>query len=1072
MEYDPEKFIKTRCAPLIAVTIDPGVERLAKLCGFSMIDLLQVVGRDSDDPIRFVEISSIKQGNFEDCLKIIEEDMNDYSKSFISPDFERDGTTQPATAPFPKIMPPKLPHKYLREHNPPWYDTMFCRLLDSMQYADFNFSDLPAAFMNVVIAGEKPKTSAEFRSTIVLPKWMREFTLQIPTICLVVNDSLVSKEEAVNTSFISGYTLVLKYSIRSRKVNTAPTLSRDYLVNFFGMHRDAVNSPNLGNFISEIDLTKAQTIVKDINNKMLRPNIDIASRALQVEIDNNNKLSSTIKGWFAKAPVQRITNHLSLMWKRVIYLQHAAYALSLGKIQEANRDFRAYGAGYEYNEPQSLKMRVYFYTALTGMINNQNGYVQFAGQMADFMREIGQVTCNRTFLLIPMLTIEIHAHVKNFLSAITICERLIEKVGYHWRKTPKERAMVMAILYDRLSSLKDNKSSLLHLVSAAQFYKECGFEGHVIREMIWLSQALPLETWHLLHQKTRLDEAVLLSSSFGQHIRSLVICKELLDQPTLHRQLQCQVINQFWDPFKIPELQEEINNLSLQLNNLVQVKKIQVIDPSLSTFFGYQKADFNQMVKDFDNWFESRVMNSSSISFEELWDDKIKIDKKITIACDSEVTIRISVIKPYAFSVHLNRASLNAKFEGHEAPQFEIESIENIDIDKSIDIDFKFIPRSQGKFIINKFEKNYWGYVNTSSHCGPLTFTAIHGFPQVKLHLIDFPETVSTYNCIYYSFLIENIGQAPIKSLRFAFDNTSHIVYEGKIHTINDISVIHVTEEIEEGGNYEIPLVLRVPNVRTMKIRYFIDIAGNKCAYYLQDLKVKRSISVNVKTSKAMSNSSCQIHKLEVTALNEGISIDGVCNANGQYMELFDNERTTSAIKKGDKRTVLFKSTHVSDKKVDEWRTSRFDKSKIGYFILFNDGISKCLSQYDIYTNLIPQSSMFKINIETNVTTKPGSIIKCELVYEGPEMDPLYLEPLPLILRGNVVSSIAGCRWIGKTRVILSKENTYKATLSFIALEQGIYLIKGFNMAVNKSFSDARPIEVSQNIAISFSTQD
>jgi hypothetical protein len=68
---------------------------------------------------------------------------------------------------------------------------MTTRLLASLQFSDFDFTDLPACVVYASATGCPSKRADEVRRYLSWPQWMHEFVLDIPIVKVVVYDGLI-----------------------------------------------------------------------------------------------------------------------------------------------------------------------------------------------------------------------------------------------------------------------------------------------------------------------------------------------------------------------------------------------------------------------------------------------------------------------------------------------------------------------------------------------------------------------------------------------------------------------------------------------------------------------------------------------------------------------------------------------------------------------------------------------------------------------------------------------------------------------------------------------------------------
>ncbi|OHT04242.1 hypothetical protein TRFO_28285 [Tritrichomonas foetus] len=1085
---DPKKYVKRRYSPLFVTVVEDDVDSLCQFCGLTFNQYFAAVANQCDPTVRVIDASAVQQEHQEIYFAHVSNDTTIYSQSFIFQEYEDKDATIPQLSPKPGRFPNAFHYPSPLSMKPPWYMTMVENLLQSMQFSDFDFCDLPACIVYVTLScsNNPTKKIEEVRKSINFPEWMQEFVNEIPIVRIVVYDGLlVSKPPADCNAPRGAFSQVIPLCFRTRRHGSPGEIDPVTLRNLFKYDEKLMEHPQFCGFLSDSDLDNCKQVIKSIYQVAVS-NIEQTLRTHQYEIENSKQLSNRVKGWFSKKAPDRLTDFKQVPWRKVIVLKVAALELLLGRYESARKNYKLFNSSIHDGRFQELRV-FSLYMAAMASVMLPDGTRMFREVMDDVMSNIQAARSIRFLIMAPAIAIEFFDYLMRPEISLYMCRMAITKINILWTGNQTIKSLFLGMFFERLAGLmKDQRHSMLQTSRAANFYKQANQVPHALRCYIWLARTLPRESWVLLYQDVWLEKAAALCQ-LQQWQRALNDCKNLLALPDLDLRLHERVISQFWTPFNDSTLDKSL--LHTNINSLLEVKSLTMTDKTHPSYWGLPEEEFEHLIKDFDEYVRHTMSRTTSVSFDSWYDEEDKYRKANTIrtvAVGTQIILTIALYNRYKFSVHLDRAILNAKYEGTSINEkhFEMETVVRKDIAgftrKTTSVNFKFVPLSEGKYIVDSFTKNYWGYVDTVVDCGPLEFNAIKDLPTLKMEIYDFPEEAIESQCYEFSINVTNIGNALVHDFLILFDNKGTITGDYKITNLESVSFITIHHELNPMESHLVDLVLWVKSAANTTYHFCAASNGLRCAFDMKKLKIIPSSKFESTFCKKADDTDNMIFHCNFTSLIDGLEIIGAIDHNSRYLKLIGLDEENRKLNKDESVSFAGYSSDSTGETAESWRSQMINNQSLAIIYQLPD--HGLYAQTTLPLTTKRNTYRFKLEVANQITIPTDSKVSCRIsLLDRPNDAPLIIEPHPFVfinhvheildekkkqVTEDVSSKIKGCRWFGVTRKVLNKENNFSAELFFDPKISGVYNIP--SVKVSNSFKFDRPslIPLSQNVRI------
>jgi hypothetical protein len=426
--------------------------------------------------------------------------------------------------------------------------------------------------------------------------------------------------------------------------------------------------------------------------------------------------------------------------------------------------------------------------------------------------------------------------------------------------------------------------------------------------------------------------------------------------------------------------------------------------------------------------------------------------------------------------VHLDRAILCANYEGDDdvIPAYRIEEA----TDKGIPgdstaityISFQFLPLAVGRFVIDAFEKNYWGYVNTKIACGPLVFNAIAAYPKVTMEIFNYPDSPLAYQCEHIDVKIKITGDSPLRGVVLVFDHPEAFVCElPNVIYLEGITLVQHLEPVWPNAEVVIPLVFRAGDPGIVFFHFFAAVVGVRCAFLLKKATITEAAHFEAKpVAKINDTSNIACHVSVHSAVN-GLELLGVINRSNCFLKTVAFNRGT-ILSAGQKHAIVAFTADNTDETTESWRSALLGKRALALLYRVPN------VSFPLQRNLSvePRSCLYRLVLKMPGQAEVilGSKIHCSVhLPEPPSQDlVLYLEPLPF--RFPDISSqphpqpYSPCRWVGITRRALSRESDFKCEFTFVAHGGGIVELPGFKLSTQPNRNGETQVYLSQTIQI------
>lgn len=1124
---EPKKYVTRRYSPLFITVVENDVESLFQYCGLTFTDFFAAVAAQENPPIRVMNMSSVQQEPQDSFFGRVSNDTTMYSQSFVFSEYEEKDITVPELAPVPGRFPSSFHFPSPLSMKPPWYTSMIENLLQSMQFSDFNFCDLPACIVYVTLSGTSlpVKRIDDVRKSIPFPSWMLEFVTDIPIVRIVVYDGLLVSKPPNDASAPRGaFAQLIGLCFRSRRVGTPGGIDPVDLRNLFRFDEQLFSHPQFCGFLSNSDLDKCRQVIKTIY-QIATSFIDQSLKTYLLQIENSKKLNNRVKGWFSNKAPDRVTQHLQVPWRKILYLLVASFQMLMGRYELARKNYLSFNTSIHDGRFPELRIFSVFQAAMASVMI-PDGMKQFKENLDDVIVNIQQARSVRFLLMVPLLGIEFNYSESTSPSspninttfraseALRLCDIGIRKGTALWTGNMPMKSLFLAFFRERYAGLlRKERLSLLQTSRAADLYRLADQTAHSLRCYIWLFRSLPKESWVLLYQEVWLQKAIALCQ-LSQWSRALMACKDLLSLPDLDRRLHERVISQFWAPFNDSTLDKK--NLHIQINSLLEVRSLTMTDKTHPSYWGLPEEEFSTMIKEFDQYVRQKISRTTSVSFDSWYDEDDenmhynKSKAVRTVAVGTQLILTIELYNRYKFSVHLDRAILNASYEGKSTDEkhFEMDEIKAKDIKgftrDTTKLNFKFIPLSEGQYTVDSFTKNYWGYVNTVVDCGPLVFNAVKDMAMLKMEIDDFPEEVYTSQCYEFYINVTNVGNTVVDNFLIIYDHPNTIVSDNRITKIGDVSFITVHKELTPMASTTVELILWIENPGETVYHFCIASNGLRCGFDKKPLKASPTAKVESSILKKGNDSDGMIFQCSITSLIDNLSIIGVIDNENRFLKLIGLQKEGES-----EKTVLNKNENISivgftkewDTECDtaeQWRSKLMGEKPLA--ILYEIEGESFYAQETLKLGTIHCQYRLTLDMPAEVKIeKDGQFEKvtCTITcLDSPTNNkPLFVEPLPFkfidvteiknaeigkensqkltpqntqVKRSpseklsDLPKNIIGCKWFGQTRKQLNAENGYKADFEFIAVKSGVYKITAINVSTNADFSNPTRISYSQ----------
>jgi tetratricopeptide (TPR) repeat protein len=540
------------------------------------------------------------------------------SQSFVFPEYEQSETTNPQLSPFPSRFPSKFHYPSKESMNPPWYQLMVERLLEWMQYSDFDFCDFPVCIIYASMAGVPAKQQHEVLKAIEFPFWMGEFVSDIPIIRIVVYDGLITSQPPPDCSAPKGaFDSLFGLCFRTRRLTSPGPIAPVDLRTFFQYDEQLLASPNLCGYIGNADVEAARSVLKSIAT-IVRPKLDQLIRTHEFEVDSGKHIGARLKGFFTKKAPERITDHLGIPWRKAVHLRLAGLYFCRQEFEQARKNYRAFISSLHEGQFLELKVSAQFLCAVASILL-PGGAALFREGIKDVVQTIATAKSIRFLLMVPIVACEFHADAGEYNDATTLCRKAIAKITQLWTGNLEMKVVMLALFHERLAGMtRDPRRSAFATARAAMLYRQGNQPPHALGCLIWLTRVLPRETWVMLYQYAWLEKANVLCLLKQWH-RALTDCKELLALKNLHPLLHEPVISRFWSPFNDSSLSKD--QLVVTIGSLLEVRSLTITDKTVAEYWGFEAGEFRDVITEFDAWFRQKLKMTKDVSFDAWWDD-------------------------------------------------------------------------------------------------------------------------------------------------------------------------------------------------------------------------------------------------------------------------------------------------------------------------------------------------------------------------------------------------------------------------------------------------------------------
>ncbi|KAK8890312.1 hypothetical protein M9Y10_035085 [Tritrichomonas musculus] len=1079
---DPKTYVPQRFSPLFAIIVDDDVNKIMKPSNLNFIELFTALA--IKECIRVVPMEQVRQTDFEDFYRKLLQKTTSYSESFSTVEFEENDTTQPLFSPYTGSTVTALHYPSKESMNPPWCQFAFTTLYKSEQFSNFNFCDQPQCVLYVTNANKTPLSEQIIRSSLIFPEWMTEFVENIPIINIAIYDGLTQEKYPKIDNL--GFFDVFCIPFRTRQQGAPGGIDPVDLRNLFHNDSSILNRENVGEFMTETDLNNFTQVINSVAARV-KTSLSLQIQSLETENNNNKQFKNKVNRFFHKKnSVDRTTRYLNVPWRKIIRLQLGCYYLISQRYKESRKMLKQFIKTIKDNF-LDLKLYTQF---LRGMAAQQmpDHEKQFR---EDIMSVLNNSLSNNLLfdIYVPLIIGEFRLKQANFPVAINLYEEIKKKFV---KKIPNDyRPLINALVEERLAGIYmlDNRPrlSLLYTSTAAQNYLTCDQTNHALRCLIWLIRGLPHDSWQYLYQNATLIKAeILLSLSQAQ--RSLKEYQFLLSLPDLSQLLQRKVITEFWVPFNDPKGSGAV----IRLNSLLEVKKLLLIDTSQPEYWNLKRSQFSDFLETFFEFMKRE--QKVKITMAEWFDtndgplgQNLPGSSNI-ISVGNPVYISIDLYNRFVFTINLSKANFSVEYEGNvsndtENDNYSIQFLGKIEDIKGLStsrLTFKFIPRVEGNFKINKFFKNYWGSAETEVDCGPLTFCAKNDVPLLTMSFQDFNDEFPAYGVMRFSVVIKNSSSySTVNSFYLAFDNSDLIISDTeKGERMGMFTFINIKKQLLPGQNVTVPLLFHGISPTTVLTRFIVAFSSNRIATYaIKKISVIDLVKIDAKIIEKTNDIGNYIVYCSIKGSINGITVQGVINRNSKFIRSIKcQSKQVKALSAGQICSIVSFASEESETKAEPWRSSFFSNDKNeSLALIFQFPEIRIPAQAPI--RFVQKSYDTKLKIELPPIVKASLRIKsiCKVWIVNPPQDKedyeLYITPMK-ILAGETgdddtdCGEVAGCKWVGITKTKLCKNNNFTAEFSFVAFRLGIYHVSGFIVSENGNFVKRKEIKMMQSFRV------
>lgn len=1086
---DPKTYVPQRFSPLFAILIDEEVNNIMKPSNLSFLELFGALAKK--EFIRVVPIEDVKQCNFDSFFMKIQQKTTAYSKSFTSPEFEENGTTDPLFSPFSGTITTTLRHPSKESMNPPWFQYLFTLLYKYEQFSNFNFCDQPLCVLYVSAAGKASMSENVIRSSLVFPEWMKEFVENIPIFNIVVYDGL-SQENFQKVNNL-GFLDIFYLPFRSRQEGAPGGVDPVDLRNLFNSDNSILNREKIGEFMTEKDLKNFKQVILEISQRV-HTTLNLLMQQLEAENNNNKQFKNKVNRFFHKnKTADKTTQFLNIPFRKIIRLQLGCYYLISQRYKEARKMLKQFLKSIKDLHPE-IKIYTLF---LRGMSAQQipDHDRKFREDINDVLNSNIQTTNLIFGIYVPIIIGEMRFKQANYTVATNLYKEVTKKFLH---KVPIQyKQLLSAIVDERLAGIymSENhlRSSLFYTSVAASNYLDCEQVSHGLRCLICLIQNLPRDTWQYLYQNSILLKAEILIS-LSQPQRSLIDYQTLLSLPDLSQLLQRKVITEIWAPFNDPKSSGTI----VHLNSLLKVKKLSLVDNSQPEYWNLKKSMLVDVLDAFYRFMKrsQKVKITMDEWFEKKDEMKQQNQEPKTVSVCNPIYISIDLYNRFVFAINLSKVNFVIEYEGVESDQDETENysiqylgkIEDIKGMSTNRLTFKFIPKTEGNFKICKFVKNYWGSAETEVECGPLVFSSTKDKPLLSISFQNFHDVFPAYGVMRFNVVIKNTSNYnSIDDFYLAFDNNDKIISETETHEKEGkISFLHIKQQLLPGQTVTVPLLFRAISPTIINVRFLAAFNENSiAAYAIKKVQIISMVDVNARIINKRNDIGNYTVYCSIKGSINGISVLGVINRNTKYIRsIYSQSIKNKTINTGQSCSIVSFTSEETENNAESWRSSYFSNDKNeSLALIFQFPETRIPAQAPI--RFVQEKIDTRLKIELPPIAKASLKLKfkCKvwLVDPPPQKNlidnndkdfELFIKPLKIV-HGETennddsdTAQFAGCRWIGLTKTKLCRSNNFTAEFYFVACRIGIFHVSGFVVSEDPNFVKRKEIKMMQSFRV------
>lgn len=1057
--FSPNKFLPLRYSPICILITEPSVNSYLKDSNITFDELLSSFGATSQPPIRMLFMSDINQVDFQVFHDSIIPNLNLFSKAFSTEEFEKNGNIDQQLANDLSI-PSNLKYPSNLSMNPPWYSSMISKLFSSELFSDMDFCDFPFCIAYVSIAETKCLSAKDIKNRLKLPKWMQEYQTQIPILHLIIHDKKGPKyNEAKNLKGDFDDKFVLTVNTREQ---SDPPVEQKLIQKHFALSPDFIKRPGFCSTFNDQDFRRTGEVVFFIYSK-IKSFIDSLIQNIENEVMNAKQIKNRLKEWLKKGKkVDKTSAYMNVPLRKLIRIKLASLYMITGRYREARKMYKEFYMSLKNGIFPDLRI-FGEYMANIAIADQPDEQKKFHDGIQNVLNNIGLAGKNiRFIMMVPTLVSEIYAANMEYDEAMKLLILTIDKIMVYWNGNPNIRIVILAMLYERIAGLSRlPKKSVFYTAKAGLLYKQSNQILHSLRCSIWTLSVLPRDSWQFLYQYEMLNKSQLLSN-IQQWDRVLENCKELLSLPDLHKSLHEQVILLFWTPFNAESFQENHNDV--HINSLLKVGKLSLYSSSFPEYWGYDSKLFKDIIEFHDSFLRTRRI--SDLSFKSLWFDGVNNDdvcEEYSVNVGEQIIVRVPLYNRYKFSIHLKKAVLFAEYEGNEnknGKYCEVEEITNqsvpgMTIEPKI-IEFKIVPLCEGTFIINRFKKNYWDYVETEVKCGPLKFKALNNYPKISMKIIDFPTEAYEYQTFKFNIKITNTGKNPINNLSVLYDHSKWIIYESQKEEKQEYGVIQLEKPLEISQSTNLSLILVAKESGIFDFHFLVAADGIRCFYNQTSLNVSKCIQTYPIFYPKTNDICDSIFYCFIQPLIDNIEILGFIDSNGKYMKTLEIP-STKLNKDQSIATAVFLSNDNAGKEVEHWRKALIPEGNISLLFKVNDSNIYSQKNFKILNNVYDnQQLQLALDMKSEFKVKLGTRLSCKVYLKNIPEDPnfkFYLTPSNFQLVDDFLVSkkydFNACQWLGITKILFEKANNWSGTFYFVPFKYGLYKIPSFFVSFN-----------------------